>query len=147
MSKDNHIIGRNDARTRITVTLPFTEEGAEAFDEFGDEVGGRTAVVITLPRFDFLGRTEFKEMMAAIETATGSEDDGRTDQDRSYDIILATLKPYTSKAVHDLLVEQPMGVLEQISTRWNESSSTPLGESKGSSPSSKRATSRRSTST
>jgi len=147
MSKDNHIIGRNDARTRVTVTLPFTEEGANAFDEFGDAVGGRTAVVLTLPRFDFLDRAEFKAMMEAIEVATGKEDDGRSDQDKSYDIILATLKPYTSEAVHKILETQPMGVLEQISTLWNESSTTPLGESKGSSPSSKRATSRRSTST
>jgi hypothetical protein len=147
MNLNKQIIGRNDARTRVTVVLPFTEEGLDAFDEFGDPVGGRNPVEVVLPRFDFLGRKEFKSMMDAIEVAQGTAEDGKTDQDKSYDVILATLRPYVSDTVHAVLEEQPMGVLEQISVQWNEASTIPLGELEGSSRSSKKATSRRSATT
>lgn len=138
------ILGPNDKRTKVTITLPFTESGDPAFDEHGKAVGGREPVKFTLPRFDFMPRPQFKAMMATIDEL--SKGDGGSEQDRAYDIILATLRPFVDDTVYQLLSEQPMGVLEQISTDWNEASSVPLGQLRGSTSSSK-STKGRSTTT
>lgn len=141
-----HILGPNDKRTKVTITLPFTESGDAAFDENGKPVGGRTPVEFTLPRFDFMPRPQFKAMMATIDEITSAKDDDRSEHDRSYEVILATLRPFIDDTVYDLLSEMPMGVLEQISTDWNEASSVPLGQLRGSTSSSK-STKARSTTT
>ena len=130
------VIGPNDKRTKIMVVLPFTANGEAAFDENGKAVGGRDAVTFSLPRFDFMPRTQFKTMMSTIDDITKA-DDGRTEHDRSYDVILATLRPFIDDATFDLLADMPMGVLEQISTDWNEGSSIPLGQLRASTGSSK----------
>jgi len=142
----NPIIGPNDKRTKVTVTLPFTADGETAFDENGKQVGGREPVVLTLPRFDFMPRSAFKAMMATIDAITKDGDETKSEHDRSYEVILATLKPFITDQVHDLIADMPMGVLEQISTDWNAGSSIPLGELRGSTSSSK-STKGRSTST
>jgi hypothetical protein len=131
------IIGPNDKRTKVTVTLPFTADGEAAFDENGKPVGGRTPVEFVLPRFDFMPRPQFKEMMATIEALTAGTDDTRSEHDRSYDVILATLKPFVDEGTYRILEDQPMGVLEQISTDWNEGTSIPLGQLRASTSSSK----------
>lgn len=125
------IIGPYDDRARIHVVLPFSKDGVPAFDGKGKPIPGVDPVTFSLPRWDFMPRTEFRAMMAAIEAieATASEDDTpAARQDRSYDITLATLKPYVTPEVLDLLSDMPMAVLEQISTDWNEGSSVPLGK-------------------
>ena len=131
------IIGPNDKRTKVTITLPFTESGESAFDENGKPVGGREPVAFVLPRFDFMPRPQFKAMMKTIDDITANKDESVSEHDRSYEVILATLRPFIEDTVYDLLGEMPMGVLEQISTDWNEASSIPLGELRGSTSSSK----------
>ena len=108
--------------------MPFTETGEAAFDEYGEPVKGRTPAMIVLPRFDFMNRTEFRAMMEAIEKATDADNKELSDTDRTYNVILATLAPYVSETLLKTLEEVPMGVLEQISSDWNESSSIKLGE-------------------
>lgn len=131
------ILGPNDKRTKVVVTLPFTADGEAAFDENGKPVGGRTPVEFTLPRFDFMPRPQFKQMMATIDEITSDKDDTKSEHDRSYEVILATLRPFIDDNVYNILSEQPMGVLEQISTDWNEASQVPLGQLRGSKSSSK----------
>lgn len=139
------IIGPHDKRTKIVITLPFDDDGQAAFDENGDPVKGRTPVQFTVPRFDFMPRPQFRDMMKTIDAITNS-DEVATDHDRSYEVILATLRPFVDDAVYDILTDMPMGVLEQISTDWNEGSAIPLGQLRGSTSSSK-TTKARSTST
>ena len=131
------IIGPNDKRTKIVITLPFDANGAAAFDENGKQVGGRTPVEFTVPRFDFMPRPQFREMMKTIEEITANKDEDKSDHDRSYEVILATLRPFVEDSIYDILADMPMGVLEQISTDWNEGSAIPLGQLRGSSSSSK----------
>jgi hypothetical protein len=131
------IIGPNDKRTKITITLPFDANGDAAFDENGKPVGGRTPVEFTVPRFDFMPRPQFREMMKTIDVITKDSDESKSDHDRSYEVILATLRPFVEDAVFAVLEDMPMGVLEQISTDWNEGSSIPLGQLRGSTSSSK----------
>jgi len=142
----NPIIGPHDKRTKISITLPFDANGAAAFDENGKPVGGREPVVFTVPRFDFMPRPQFRDMMKTIDEITNNSDESKTDHDRSYEIILATLRPFVADDVYDILTDMPMGVLEQISTDWNEGSAIPLGQLRGSTTSSK-PTKARSTST
>ena len=140
------IIGPNDKRTKIVITLPFDANGQAAFDENGKAVGGREPVTFTVPRFDFMPRPQFREMMKTIEEITANKDKDKSDHDRSYEVIMATLRPFVEDSIYDILSDMPMGVLEQISTDWNEASSIPLGQLRGSSSSSK-PTKARSTST
>ena len=132
------IIGPNDKRTKVVITLPF--------DENGKPVGGRTPVTFTVPRFDFMPRPQFRDMMKTIDAISNDGDENRTEHDRSYEIILATLRPFVDDQVYTILADMPMGVLEQISTDWNEASAVPLGQLRGSTNSSK-TTKGRSTST
>ncbi len=131
------IIGPNDKRTKVEIVLPFTRSGDVAFDEDGKKVGGREPVTFTVPRFDFMPRPQFKAMMQTIDEITSDKSEGKSDHDRSYEVILATLRPFIDDDVYDLLADMPMGVLEQISSDWNEASSIPLGELRGSASSSK----------
>jgi len=140
------IIGPNDKRTKIVIVLPFDENGDAAFDENGKPVGGRQPVTFTVPRFDFMPRPQFREMMKTIDAITNDSDESKTEHDRSYEVILATLRPFVEDSVYDILADMPMGVLEQISTDWNEGSAVPLGQLRGSTSSSK-STKGRSTST
>ena len=140
------IIGPNDKRTKIVIVLPFDEKGDAAFDENGKPVGGRQPVTFTVPRFDFMPRPQFREMMKTIDAITNDSDESKTEHDRSYEVILATLRPFVDDSVYDILADMPMGVLEQISTDWNEGSAVPLGQLRGSTSSSK-STKGRSTST
>lgn len=140
------IIGPNDKRTKVVITLPFDANGDAAFDENGKPVGGREPVTFTVPRFDFMPRPQFREMMKTIDAITSDGDESKTDHDRSYEVILATLRPFVDDSVYNILVDMPMGVLEQISTDWNEASAIPLGQLRGST-SSLKSTKGRSTST
>ena len=140
------IIGPNDKRTKITIVLPFDANGDVAFDENGKQVGGRTPVEFTVPRFDFMPRPQFRDMMKTIDAITKEVDESKTDHDRSYEVILATLRPFVDDSVYTVLEDMPMGVLEQISTDWNEGSAIPLGQLRGSTSSLKN-TKGRSTST
>lgn len=131
-----HIIGPNDKRTKVTFTLPFNADGEPAFDENDKQIS--EPVSFTVPRFDFMPRPQFRELMASIEELSG--DESKSEHDRSYDVILATLRPFVDDSTFAFLSDMPMGVLEQISADWNEASSIPLGklrESNGSSKSSK----------
>lgn len=125
------IIGPYDERARIQITLPYDSDGRPAFTDKGKPVPGVTAVTFSLPRWDFMPRREFRAMMAAIEAIEAEatdEDTAATRQDRSYAMTLATLEPYVTPEVLDLLSDMPMAVLEQISTDWNEGSAIPLGK-------------------
>lgn len=137
------IIGPNDKRTKVVICLPVDAAGEPAFDEDGKPIAGREPVQFTVPRFDFMPRKQFKSLMATIESVSGG--DG-SEHDRSYDIILATLRPFVDDTVYALLEDMPMGVLEQVSADWNACSSVPLGELRASTSSSK-TTKARSTTT
>lgn len=140
------VIGANDKRAKVEIVLPFTAGGEVAFDENGKQVGGREPVKLTLPKFNFMPRPQLKAMLSTIDEIAKGKDDGKSDDDRAYDTILASLRPFIDDNVYELLADEPMGVLEQISTDWNEASTIPLGELRASTSSSKN-TKARSTST
>ncbi len=133
------IIGPNNKRTKVVITLPFSSDGEDAFDEDGKPIPGVDPVEFTVPRFDFMPRPAFKQMMKTIDAVTSKTeaDDGMSDHERGYEVILATLQPWVDQSTYDLLADMPMAVLEQISNDWNEASSVPLGQLRGSTNSSK----------
>ncbi len=139
------IIGPNDKRTKVVVTLPYTSTGEAAFDENGKPVGGREAVTFVLPRYDFLPRPQFIAMMKAVNDITNkaeAEDDDRTEHEVQYDQVLALLRPVVDDHIYGLLQEAPLGVLMQINQDWTEGSSMDLGKLRGSTRSSKNTKSR-----
>jgi hypothetical protein len=136
------VIGPNDKRTKVFITLPFTSTGEAAFDENGKPVGGREAVTFVLPRYDFLPRPQFIAMMRTVNDITkqeSDETDERTEHEVQFDQVLALLKPVVEPHIYGLLEDAPLGVLMQINSDWTEGSSVDLGKLRASTRSSKNA--------
>ncbi|MCH9731613.1 MAG: hypothetical protein K0U84_18385 [Actinomycetia bacterium] len=134
------IIGPNDKRTRVEITLPVTMEGEVAFDENGKQVGGREPVRFVLPRFEFVARPRVREIMKRDEEIRARKEfkDDRNLVDLQCELIISSMLPFIDDdRVVGLLQNLTLGELKQIQADWNEGSEIPLDRSSDSAVSSK----------
>ncbi len=132
------IFGSNSRRTKVELELPVDENGDWAFDEDDKPIKGKTPVVITLPRFNFLPFDDLKALQDAVSEVEDREVSDDFDQnEKSKQIALASLKPFLTDTQLELVDNFELGVLEQISQEWARQSAMPLGESSASNGSSK----------
>jgi hypothetical protein len=138
------IIGANHRATRITITLPVDEDGEPAFDENGKPVKGVTPVTLTVPRFDCIPRAQFKQLVKDLDAVDEMKDDDGTPllpQDRTFEVVLAMLRPFTTDDELKLVSNLTLFEVEQIGQQVRDGSSITLPEllaSTGSSKSSAR---------
>jgi hypothetical protein len=125
------IVGANRRSARIDIVLPVDKDGDYAFDEDGDPIKGKTPLQFSVPRFDCMSRSEFKELnkaLAAIDEMTGEDGEPLDAQDKGIEVVLAMLRPFISD--DDLAVVSGLRLfeLEQIAERIQEGSTLTVGE-------------------
>lgn len=131
------VTGAYETRTKIDITLPYTETGEPAFTPKGDPIKGVEPVELSLPLYNYMPRDELKELMrSAAEIDERELTDDYTIFDRQRDSILASLRPFVSDEAFTVLEGLTIGELVDINQEWTRQSAIPLGESSASNGSS-----------
>lgn len=110
--KPIQIVAVDDERTSVPFSIP---------------VKGRRALVIKLPRFDFIPEDEFDSLTASLEELDKQEDIPL--RKRSRLVALTMLKPFVTDKDYAALEGLAAGQLDQILSAWREQSQVRLGES------------------
>jgi len=125
------IIGANRRETRIEVQLPVDIHGEYAFTEDGKPVRGKQPVVLQLPRFDCMTRDQFKAInkdLAEIEKQKDDDGNDLSPQDKSYQIVVAMLRPFVGEDELKVIQGLHLFELEQIAETVQEASTISVGE-------------------
>jgi hypothetical protein len=126
------IIGANQSKIRrIEMALPIDRNGDYVYNEAGEPISGREAMVLVVPRFDCLEREQIKVMNRELRELDDKKDsDGLplTPQDKSLQQLMIMVKPFLPEADLNVLEHLRPVELDQIAQYWQDQSTISLGE-------------------